>query len=103
MIHLKGDWMKLLDEKLIKPLSAFACLKIMRKIGDNAPFEKVELACLLYKKIMHKVSFQLVINSLVDKSDRENLLHRLTVNEKLTDHQFRVDCIPLVSVFDENG
>ena len=45
-----------------------------------APFEKFDLACLLYDRILNKDSYQLIINVFPDATERENLIHRLKLN-----------------------
>lgn len=50
-------------------------------VGPFSPFEKYDLACLLYTKILNKESFQLVINTFEDVRDRENLIHRLKLDK----------------------
>jgi len=42
-----------------------------------APFERVDLATLLYTRILSKESFQLVVNTFDDKEERENVIHRI--------------------------
>ena len=57
-------------------------MDILVIVGPHSPFEKYDLACLLYTKVLNKGSFQLVVNTFEDVNDRENLIHRLKLNNK---------------------
>jgi hypothetical protein len=46
-------------------------------IGPIAPFEKFDVACLLYTNVLNKDSFDLVVNTFEDMADRQNLTHLL--------------------------
>lgn len=63
-------------------------MELLIKIGALAPFEKFDLACLLYERIINKDSFQLLINTFQDELERDNLIHRL----KLKDVKVVKDC-----------
>lgn len=51
-------------------------------IGPIAPFEKFEIARLLYTKVLNKESFDLVINTFDDMKDRENLIYLMKIDKK---------------------
>ena len=51
-------------------------------VGPFSPFEKHDLACLLYKKILNKGAFQLIVNTFDDIHDRQNLIHRLKLDNR---------------------
>lgn len=57
-------------------------MEIVQIIGREDPFEKFEVACFLYDHLVHKESYQMVINCFEDQIDRDNLIHRLGINEK---------------------
>lgn len=56
-------------------------MELLIKIGALAPFEKFDLACLLYERIINKDSFQLLVNTFQDELERDNLIHRLKLNK----------------------
>jgi len=58
-------------------------MDILFKIGNIAPFDKFELACLLYDRIINKESFQLLVNTFEDPIERDNLIHRLKLDKEL--------------------
>ena len=68
-----------------------AGMELLTKIGIISPFDKFDLACLLYEKIINHESFQLLVNTFDDPIDRTNLIHRL----KLDRHEFVNNCIIL--------
>ena len=57
-------------------------MEIVQIIGREDPFEKFEVACFLYDHLINKESYQMVINCFEDQIDRDNLIHRLGINEK---------------------
>ena len=57
------------------------CMDLISYIAPLAPFEKFDLACLLYTRVLSKDSFQLVVNSFEDEIERDNLLHRLGLDK----------------------
>ena len=57
------------------------CMDLIACIAPLAPFEKFDLACLLYTRVLSKESFQLVVNSFEDEIERSNLLHRLGLDK----------------------
>jgi len=66
-------------------------MELLTKIGIISPFDKFDLACLLYEKIVNPESFQLLVNTFDDPIERANLIHRL----KLDTHEFVDNCVIL--------
>jgi hypothetical protein len=64
----------------------------MLLIGPLAPFEKLDLACMLYTRILTTESFQLVVNTFQDKEERENLIHRLGIKPSGSELELVTDC-----------
>ena len=56
-------------------------MDLLLRVGPLVPFEKFDLACLIYEKMIDKSSFQLIINTFDDEHERENLIHRLKLNK----------------------
>jgi hypothetical protein len=56
-------------------------MELLLRIGPRAPFEKVELACLIYDRMVNKNSVQLLINTFKDQQERDNLIHRLKLDQ----------------------
>jgi hypothetical protein len=81
--HLKDDWMSIIDQFTAtgRLFLAKQGMELLIKIGPLAPFEKFDLACLLYNRIINKNSFQLLVNTFDDEHERENLIHRLQLNK----------------------
>ncbi len=44
-------------------------------------FERFELACLIFERMINKNSVQLLVNTFEDPQERENLIHRLKLNK----------------------
>ena len=88
---LNEKWMGTIEQVCMGRLFvAKQCIELLQIIGDSAPFEKNELAAFLYENCINKDSFQLVINSFSDsKEERENLIHRLSLNKN--SHRFLSD------------
>ena len=57
-------------------------MELVQLLGPIAPFEKLELACFLYDRIMNKNSFQLILNLFDDVQERDNIIHRLGLHKK---------------------
>jgi len=78
---LQDTWMHSIETcSITRSFLAKQAMELMILISPHAPFEKFDLACLLYNRILNKDSFQLVINTFDDIIDRENLIHRLNLN-----------------------
>mmetsp|Transcript_13453 Transcript_13453/g.22524 ORF Transcript_13453/g.22524 Transcript_13453/m.22524 type:complete len:365 (-) Transcript_13453:529-1623(-) len=78
------DWLQTIDQFTTggRLFLAKQGMELLIKIGDLAPFEKFDLACLLYERIINKNSFQLLVNTFQDEQDRDNLIHRLKLNKE---------------------
>jgi len=50
-------------------------------MGEKAPFDKLDVAVLVYDRLMEKDSFQLILNQFDHLTDRENILLRLGISE----------------------
>ncbi len=59
--------------------TAHQAANLVRMVQELSPFDAMELAILLYSKLLNPESFQLVINAFEDPSDRDNLCHRLGI------------------------
>ena len=62
-------------------------MELVQFVGPLAPFERIDLAEMLYSRILNKESFQLVVNAFEDRGERENLTHRLKLKGFVTDSQ----------------
>merc|ERR1711924_574062 len=54
-------------------------VKLLQELGADHEFEKLDLACFLYKHILNQDSFQLLLNEFAEADARENVLHRLGI------------------------
>lgn len=89
---LPSNWEEILSIKLhTKKLLALQAIEMILKIAEFSPFEKYDFACVLYSKLLNKISFQLVINSFIDIEDRQNLLLLLKKNNNLKKNIFLND------------
>ena len=70
-------------------------MDLIQLIGPLAPFEKMDLACLLHSRILTPESFQLIVNTFDDKAERQNLIHRLGLNRRQV--ELTADCAILPS------
>ena len=79
---LKENWLQIIDQFTSsgRLFLAKQGMELLLRVGTAAPFEKFDLACLLYERIVNKDSFQLLINTFDDIHERENLIHRLKLN-----------------------
>jgi hypothetical protein len=77
--RLNEDWMQVIDQFTAggRKFIAKQGMELLRRIGPQAPFEKFDLACLIYERLLNKNSMQLVINTFEDPVERENLSHRI--------------------------
>lgn len=55
------------------------CVSLMRLVEKICPFEKLDVAILLYDRMLNRDSFQLVVNCFDTIQDRENLCYRLKI------------------------
>ena len=79
---LEEDWLGILQSfTATRSLIAKQAMELLQIIGNDNPFEKVDLACFLYSVMVNKDSFQLVVNCFEDSEERDNLIHRLKLNK----------------------
>lgn len=87
--QLKEDFLALIDQFTCtgRHFLAKQGMELLTLIKSHAPFEKFDLACLLYNRIVNKESYQLLVNCFDDEQERENLIHRLKLisSVKVTD------------------
>eukprot|EP01038_Epipyxis_sp_PR26KG_P011750 gene11750-15722_t len=83
---LKENWFEIIQQFTAgeRCLLAKQGMDLLVRIGSLAPFEKFDLACFLYDKIINKDSFQLLVNTFDDVIEKENLIHRLKLNKNPT-------------------
>jgi len=65
-------------------------MELIQLIGPYAPFEKFDLACFLYERIMNKNSFQLILNLFEDEQEKDNIVHRLGLHKQNNLNNIRV-------------
>lgn len=93
---LSSDWFQTLDQfSTGRKLLAKQCMDLIQLVGPLAPFEKMDLACLLHTRILTPGSFQLIVNTFDDKAERQNLIHRLGLNR--SEAELTADCSILPS------
>ncbi|KAJ1419587.1 hypothetical protein B484DRAFT_135405 [Ochromonadaceae sp. CCMP2298] len=83
--QLREDWLQTIDQFTTggRLFLAKQGMELLIKIGVLAPFEKFDLACLLYERIINKDSFQLLVNTFQDEQERDNLIHRLKLDKEV--------------------
>ncbi len=75
---LKEDFLTILKKFAVsRSFIAKQAIDIMNLVSPHAPFERVECALFFYTNIINKDSFQLVLNTFEDETERENLLLRI--------------------------
>ena len=80
---LRDDWLHVIDQFSTGRLFlAKQGMELMLIIGPHQPFEKYDLALLLYDRILNLESFQLIINTFEDEAERQNLIMRLAQDKK---------------------
>lgn len=79
---LAENWMEIINQFTVsgRLFLAKQGMELLIRVGKQAPFEKVELACLIYERMINKNSVQLIINTFDDEQERGNLIHRLKLN-----------------------
>jgi hypothetical protein len=84
--ELKEEWyMTITQFSLSRSFLAKQAMELIQLIGPLAPFERMDLAEMLYDRILNKESFQLVVNAFDDLDERSNLTHRLKLKGFVTD------------------
>ncbi len=79
---LKDDWMHIIDQFTSsgRQFLAKQGVELLQRIGQQAPFEKFDLTCLIYDRMLNKNSINMLINTFDDPQERENLALRLRVS-----------------------
>lgn len=81
---LVDDWMRIVDQfTSSRRLIGKQAMELVSAVDSQSPFDKMELICLVFDRVMNKESFQLVINSLEDIVERENIIKRLQADKKI--------------------
>lgn len=77
--NLQETWMETVNQFTSggRQFLAKQGMELLLRVGDQAQFDKVELACLIYERMVNKSSFQLIINTFEDPVERDNLIHRI--------------------------
>lgn len=94
-LHLHEGWLQVIAQFSVgRTFLAKQCVDLMLIIGPIAPFEKTDLAFLLYTRLLNKDSFQMVVNVFDSKEERENLLHSLGRGKGMesTKEKYSTDC-----------
>eukprot|EP01031_Cornospumella_fuschlensis_P026192 gene26192-31629_t len=76
---LKENWLEVIDQFTMgdRRFLAKQGMELMFRVSPHAPFEKLDLACLIYERMLNKNAIQLLINTLEDPVERENLTMRI--------------------------
>lgn len=86
--ELQDDWFTTVTQFCVsRCFLAKQAMELVQFVGPLAPFERIDLAEMLYSRILNKESFQLVVNAFEDRGERENLTHRLKLKGFVTDSQ----------------
>jgi hypothetical protein len=82
--QLVEDWMPVINQFTSsgRKFLAKQGMELLLRIGPQVPFEKFDLACLIFERLINKNSVQLLINTFEDPQDRENLIHRLKLDKE---------------------
>jgi len=84
--ELLDDWFTTVTQFCVsRNFLAKQAMELVQFIGPLAPFERMDLAEMLYSRVLNKESFQLVVNAFEDRGERENLAHRLKLKGYVTD------------------
>jgi hypothetical protein len=83
--NLREDWRTVIEQFTTtgRLFLAKQGMELLIRVGHVAPFEKFDLACLLYERIINKDSFQLLVNTFPDEIERGNLIHRLKLSHEV--------------------
>lgn len=77
--HLRSDWKTIIGQE--KKLTAFQALEIYKHLNRESEFDRMDNICDLYLMLLNKSMFQLLINALETKEERENVMHRLNLHQ----------------------
>jgi hypothetical protein len=95
--QLRSNWKIIVNELTeIKKFTARQAVDLMNILEIRSSFEKFDVIIEIYPKLLHSESFQLVINSLEDEYDRQNLIYQLkTINKDNNISKYTDKCIML--------
>ncbi len=81
---LVESWMRFIDQfTATRSFIAKQAMDLIITIGDRAPFDKIDMICLLYDRSLYKDTFQLVVNVIEDKQEKENIIRLLNLDKKI--------------------
>lgn len=82
---LKEDWLSILTQFTSsgRLFLAKQGMELLVRVSSQAPFEKFDLACFIYDRMINKNSVQLLINCFDDAQERDNLIHRLKLDKNV--------------------
>jgi len=84
--ELQEEWFTTVTQFCVsRCFLAKQAMELVQFVGPLAPFERMDLAEMLYSRVLNKESFQLVVNAFEDRGERENLTHRLKLKGFVTD------------------
>jgi hypothetical protein len=91
---LKENWLSVLQQFTAtgRLFLAKQGMEVLMRVGSQAPFEKFDLACFIYDRMINKNSVQLLINTFDDPQERDNLIHRLKLDKNKS---IVADCVIL--------
>jgi hypothetical protein len=80
---LKENWLSVLQQftSTGRLFLAKQGMEVLMRVGSQAPFEKFDLACFIYDRMINKNSVQLLVNTFDDAQERDNLIHRLKLDK----------------------
>lgn len=80
---LKEEWLQILDQFTSsgRLFLAKQGIELLHHISKQASFEKFDLVCMIYDRMLNKNSIQLLVNTFEDPQERENLSLRLKTME----------------------
>ena len=82
--NLVDLWMRFIDQfTSSRFFTAKQAMDLIMAVGDKAPFDKIEMICLVYDRSLYKDTFQLVVNVIEDKQEKENIIRLLHLDKKL--------------------
>ncbi len=94
---LKENWLLILQQftSTGKLFLAKQGMELLQRVSEQAPFEKFDLACFIYERMINKNSVQLLINTFEDQQERDNLIHRLQLDKDKIHQTVVTNCVLL--------
>ncbi len=78
--ELREDWFISVTQFCVtRCFLAKQAMELVQFIAPKAPFESMDLAEMLYTRVLNQEAFQLVVNVFQEPAERENLAHRLKI------------------------